>query len=133
MTEHSRLRSLPPAPRREPAGAPAGYAEDAKALLQERFREKLHLDDVARALYVSTFHLCRLFKEETGLPIHHYLTRLRLREAVEPVWEARPIWAAWRSIWASRATATSPPRSAGSSGSLRGEVRKAGKARLLSH
>ena len=39
----------------------------------------------ARSLYVSTFHLCRLFKHETGMPIHHYLNRLRLRAALEPV------------------------------------------------
>jgi AraC-like DNA-binding protein len=61
------------------------YVEDAKVILQERFREKLRLDDVARSLYVSTFHLCRLFKQETGMPIHRYLNRLRLREAVAPV------------------------------------------------
>jgi AraC family transcriptional regulator len=58
------------------------YAEDAKALLQKRFRERLRLEDVARALYVSPFHLCRLFKEETGLPIHRYLNLLRLRHAL---------------------------------------------------
>jgi AraC family transcriptional regulator len=58
------------------------YAEDAKTLLQKRFRERLRLEDVARALYVSPFHLCRLFKEETGLPIHRYLNLLRLRHAL---------------------------------------------------
>ena len=73
-----------PAPQ-ESSRARRRYVEDAKSLLQGRFREKLHLEDIARALYVSTFHLCRLFKEETGMPMHHYVTRLRLREAVEPV------------------------------------------------
>jgi AraC family transcriptional regulator len=58
------------------------YAQDAKALLQKRFRERLRLEDVARALYVSPFHLCRLFKEETGLPMHRYLNLLRLRHAL---------------------------------------------------
>ncbi|MFY9825690.1 MAG: AraC family transcriptional regulator [Thermoanaerobaculia bacterium] len=61
------------------------YVQDAKAYLQQRFRERLGLEDVARALYVSTFHLCRLFKEETGMPIHRYLNRLRLREALERI------------------------------------------------
>ncbi|HEV7784684.1 MAG TPA: AraC family transcriptional regulator, partial [Thermoanaerobaculia bacterium] len=61
------------------------YVQDAKALLQRRFREPLGLADVARALYVSTFHLCRLFKEETGMPIHRYLNRLRLREALDRI------------------------------------------------
>jgi AraC-like DNA-binding protein len=63
------------------------YAEDAKALLQQRFRERLQLDDIARSLYVSPYHLCRLFREETGVPIHSYLKRLRLREALEPIAE----------------------------------------------
>jgi AraC-like DNA-binding protein len=69
--------------RRNPARARRDYVTDAKVLLQQRFRETLRLDDVARALHVSTYHLCRIFKEETGVPIHRYLTRLRLLEALE--------------------------------------------------
>jgi AraC family transcriptional regulator len=72
---------------REPSRARRSYAEDAKALLQRRFRERLQLDDIARSLYVSPYHLCRLFREETGLPIHSYLNRLRLREALETIAE----------------------------------------------
>ncbi len=68
---------------REPSRARRGYAKDAKALLQQRFRERLRLDDIARSLYVSPYHLCRLFRQETGVPIHSYLKRLRLREALE--------------------------------------------------
>jgi AraC-like DNA-binding protein len=83
--ESARRRGVERPRIQESSRARRHYVEDAKSLLQERFREKLHLEDIARALYVSTFHLCRLFKEETGMPIHHYLTRLRLREAVEPV------------------------------------------------
>ena len=69
-------------PRHDPNRMRRSYARDAKALLQERFRERLRLEDVARALYVSPFHLSRLFKEETGLPIHQYLNQLRLRQAL---------------------------------------------------
>jgi AraC family transcriptional regulator len=68
--------------RRDPNRARRCYVQDAKTLLQQRFRERLRLDDVARALHVSTFHLCRLFKEETGMPIHRYLNHLRLRYAL---------------------------------------------------
>jgi AraC-like DNA-binding protein len=74
-----------PVVHREPSRARRGYAEDVKALLQRRFRERLQLDDIARALYVSACHLCRLFREEVGVPIHRYLNRLRLREALEPI------------------------------------------------
>jgi AraC family transcriptional regulator len=72
---------------RERSRARRSYTEDAKALLQQRFRERLQLDDIARSLYVSPYHLCRLFREETGVPIHSYLNRLRLREALEPIAE----------------------------------------------
>src|SRR6185312_1124003 len=75
----------PSAPRHDAARVRRDYVQDAKALLQERFREPLGLADIGRALYVSTFHLCRLFKEETGMPIHRYLNRLRLREALERI------------------------------------------------
>ncbi|MBW8877692.1 MAG: helix-turn-helix transcriptional regulator [Acidobacteria bacterium] len=75
-------RSLP---HHDSSRARRDYVQDAKALIQQRFCEPLELADVARALYVSTYHLCRLFKEETGLPIHRYLNRLRLREALERV------------------------------------------------
>jgi AraC family transcriptional regulator len=75
------------APRQPSHRARRSYAEDAKALLQQRFRERLQLDDIARSLYVSPYHLCRLFREETGVPIHSYLNRLRLREALEPIAE----------------------------------------------
>lgn len=68
--------------RRDPSRARRRYVDDAKILLQQRFRERLRLEDVARALHVSTFHLCRLFKEETGTPIHRYLNQLRLRHAL---------------------------------------------------
>ena len=76
-------------PRKPSRRARRSYAEDAKALLQQRFRERLQLDDIARSLYVSPYHLCRLFREETGVPIHSYLNRLRLREALEPIAEGK--------------------------------------------
>lgn len=60
-------------------------AEAAKALLVERYREPLRLEDIASRLAISPFHLSRLFKRETGVPIHCYLNRLRLRDALSRV------------------------------------------------
>jgi AraC family transcriptional regulator len=71
--------------RRDPVRARRYYVEEAKAFLRDRFREPLQLDDISRALHVSTYHLCRLFKEETGIPIHRYLNKVRLLEALGPV------------------------------------------------
>lgn len=79
----SRLRDRPAPRRRDLDRARRDYVEDTKALLQRGFPEKLRLTDIGRALHVSTFHLCRVFKEETGVPIHRYLNRLRLRQALE--------------------------------------------------
>lgn len=68
---------------RESARARRRYVHDAQTLLQERFRQRYRLEDVARELYVSPFHLCRLFKQETGMSMHRYVNRLRLREALD--------------------------------------------------
>lgn len=60
-------------------------AEAAREILAARFREKLTLAGIAREIASSPFHLARLFRAETGLPVHRYLNRLRLREAIERI------------------------------------------------
>jgi AraC family transcriptional regulator len=81
----------PPAARRakavESSRARRRYVQDAQLILQKRFRERFRLEDIARELYVSPFHLCRLFKEETGTAMHRYVNQLRLRAALEPLTE----------------------------------------------
>jgi AraC family transcriptional regulator len=61
----------------------ADRAEAAKSYLASRLSERVTLDDVARAVYASPFHLARIFQQRTGMPIHRYLTRLRLRASLE--------------------------------------------------
>lgn len=51
-------------------------------LLGTRFREKLSLDAIARATHSSPFHLARVFRRQTGVTIHQYRHRLRLRTAL---------------------------------------------------
>lgn len=53
--------------------------EAVKILLARHFREPLTLADVARQVHTSPFHLCRLFRRETGVSLHVYRTQLRLR------------------------------------------------------
>ncbi len=83
----ARSSSQPEAARRaaafESTRARRRYVHDAQLILQERFREKYRLEEIAGQLYVSPFHLCRLFKQETGMSMHRYVNRLRLREAME--------------------------------------------------
>ncbi|MEN1705451.1 MAG: AraC family transcriptional regulator [Planctomycetota bacterium] len=57
--------------------------EAAKSFLASQMTEPLSLDDVARHVGLSPYHLSRIFREHTGVPVHRYLTRLRLRDALE--------------------------------------------------
>lgn len=57
--------------------------EAAKSYLASNFSEKITLDDVARVVYASPFHLARVFHQRTGVPVHRYLTLLRLRASLE--------------------------------------------------
>lgn len=61
----------------------ADRAEAAKSYLACRSGERLTLEDIARAVHTSPFHLARIFQRQTGMPIHRYLTRLRLRASLE--------------------------------------------------
>jgi AraC-like DNA-binding protein len=57
--------------------------EAAKSYVTGAFRSRLTLDEIARAVHYSPYHLARLFRRETGEPIHRYLNRLRLGAALE--------------------------------------------------
>lgn len=47
------------------------------------------LTTLAAGVHMSPFHLCRVFKKHTGLPVHRYLERLRLRRALACVLDTR--------------------------------------------
>lgn len=47
------------------------------------------LPALARDVCSSPFHLSRVFRREVGVPIHQYLTRLRLSLAVERLFESK--------------------------------------------
>jgi AraC family transcriptional regulator len=73
-------------PKRRRQGTEADHAdrvEAAKSYLASRLGERITLDDVARAVHASPFHLARVFHERVGVPVHRYLTRLRLRASLE--------------------------------------------------
>jgi AraC-like DNA-binding protein len=63
----------------------ADRAEAAKIYLASRLGQRVSLDELARAVHTSPFHLCRIFHERTGMPVHRYHTRLRLRASLEPL------------------------------------------------
>jgi AraC-like DNA-binding protein len=68
------------------AGAAREHARcvaKVKAFLALQFRERITLNEISEEAEVSPFHLCRMFKKATGLSIHRYLNRLRLRACVD--------------------------------------------------
>ncbi len=54
------------------------WTDRTRELLAAHYAEPLTLEDVARAVSCSPFHLVRVFRRHAGLPIHKYLNRLRL-------------------------------------------------------
>jgi len=58
-------------------------AESARVVLSQRMCDPLTLPTIAHLVHSSPFHLARVFRRMTGLSLHRYLTRLRLRAALE--------------------------------------------------
>jgi AraC-like DNA-binding protein len=74
-------------PRRTRRARHTVLVERARAFLNEHYTDRSGLGDIARAAGCSEFHLCRVFRSETGLTLHEYRHQLRLRRALEPVGE----------------------------------------------
>jgi AraC-like DNA-binding protein len=78
-----RVRGLPAkAVRASTRSARSEVVQRTRLLLATTFNESASLADVGRAVHASPFHLARLFRRESGLSIHQYRHRLRLRAAL---------------------------------------------------
>ncbi|RIX59645.1 response regulator [Paenibacillus nanensis] len=60
---------------------PQSYANQAKAIILERYAEDISLQTVAGQINVNPSYLSRVFKEETGENFIGYLTRIRIEKA----------------------------------------------------
>lgn len=69
--------------------APAFHPSVARALvyLEENSTKPLQLDEIARHTRINKFHLCRLFRRETGTTVINHLQRLRIRNAMQRLME----------------------------------------------
>ena len=76
-------------PRREDSGRGAlgrtqwSTVERTRVLLASRPAERWRLDQIAREVFISPWHLARLFRTATGESISRYLLRLRLSVALD--------------------------------------------------
>lgn len=67
--------------------AHAQLAREAQSILAAGYSEPPSIEKLAEMLFTSPYHLCRVFRRETGQTIHKYLTRFRLHTALE--WVSR--------------------------------------------
>lgn len=72
----SRLQQLPPQESEK-----SRYVDEIVIYIQSAFQQRLSLDDIAERLNLSKYHMCRVFKEMTGLTVMQYLTHVRLQRA----------------------------------------------------
>lgn len=70
------------------ASAHRDLAMQARAELARRLFDPLDLSTLAATLGVSPWHLCRVFREQTGTTVHAYRRDLRLRVALEELGSA---------------------------------------------
>ena len=66
-----------------PTAAHRELVERARAALNRSYMRGDGLQELARTVGASAFHLCRVFARVTGETIHHYRTQLRLRRSLE--------------------------------------------------
>lgn len=62
---------------------------EIERLLSQRVEDRLTLRGIAREVGFSAYHVCRLFRRVTGIKLHQYRLRLRIREALTDVVESR--------------------------------------------
>jgi two-component system, response regulator YesN len=59
----------------------SGVITKAKAYMEENFHKDISLEDVSRAVDISSYYFSKLFKEETGENFIEYLTNIRIEKA----------------------------------------------------
>lgn len=55
--------------------------KQVKQLILEKYSQKLTLEELAKTVYISPYYLSHLFKEQEGISVMDYLTRVRIEKA----------------------------------------------------
>ncbi|MBP3627140.1 MAG: helix-turn-helix domain-containing protein [Clostridia bacterium] len=53
-------------------------SEQVIAYIEQHFREEIELDEISKRLFVSTAHMIRTFKKQTGVTPYQYIIKYRL-------------------------------------------------------
>lgn len=51
--------------------------------INNNYTDEISLDELAEQFFISKYHLCRIFKEGTGITVHNYITNKRLMRVKE--------------------------------------------------
>jgi len=70
-------------PSRNTVHVHAEQIHNVKNFLNAHFKSPLQLEQISSAVHLSPYHLCRIFKKNTGMTLHQYVNRLRLFNAAE--------------------------------------------------
>ena len=70
-------------PRREPALHSMEKMIPVLSYITQHYKEITHLDEISAQFFVSTPHLCRIFKKHTGMTISHYVNHVKIQHACE--------------------------------------------------
>lgn len=57
--------------------------EQVKYLVHQNYAESLSLSELAASVFTNPSYLSRVFKEETGIPLSHYINHVRIQKARE--------------------------------------------------
>ncbi|MDD5935574.1 MAG: AraC family transcriptional regulator [Clostridiales bacterium] len=57
--------------------------QQVKDYIKEHLNEAIKLDEIAKTVGYSKFHLNRMFKEETETTIHQYILKLRIEQSAQ--------------------------------------------------
>lgn len=69
--------------------SPTILGANAKLFIERNYAEKLRLEDVAKHLCISKYHLSRVFHETTGFSFQEYLSIYRLKKAKSLLLDAK--------------------------------------------
>lgn len=76
-------RSINPTAVKSQEGVRQKIVEHACVFMNREYRNEITVGDIAKHAGSSEFRLCRLFKERTGVSLHAYMQRLRIRQSLD--------------------------------------------------
>jgi AraC-like DNA-binding protein len=75
----------------EPAAGLRSAVQVVRSYLEENYAATVSLDQLARLVNLSPFHLAHLFRQEVGMPPHAFQLQLRLSRARGLLLQGRPV------------------------------------------